>query len=164
MIKNIRFLLNSVRIFLLQPILCLCLFAGCIYLNFEHLGSVFRWNMSDSLPFSAFKSSPVKEIKKGMYVSIRHPKSNLNLAKQVVGSPGDKIQIIQNHVWVAGNDYGAILDKSRSGKPLKPISIQTIPQDHFFVHATHPESFDSRYEEFGLIHQNQIREILWPLF
>lgn len=98
-----------------------------------------------------------------MYVTIRHPLSKSKLAKQIVGVPGDLIRIDNGAFHVAGKKYGQILTHSRSGSPMTPINEGIIPEGYFFVYATHPQSFDSRYAEFGLVHLDQLVEELCPL-
>ena len=59
---------------------------------------------------------------------------------------------------------GVILKMSSSGKSYSPIQSGTIPEGYVYVCGSHPDSFDSRYAEFGLIRVENIREKLWPLF
>ena len=123
-----------------------------------------RINTSESLPFHAFASTPLKEIQRDLYVSLHHPLNSIKLAKKIVGIPGDEIKIDHQHVYLNGKNYGMILDKTRSGTSIHPISEGLIPEGFVFVHASHPQSFDSRYKEFGLIRVDQIIEVLWPIF
>ena len=44
-----------------------------------------------------------------------------------------------------------LLEKTSDGKPLTPISATSVPEGYVFVAGDHPNSFDSRYEEFGLV-------------
>lgn len=124
----------------------------------------FRLNSSNSLPFYLFKTSSLTNLEREMYVSFAHPYSYQDLFKQVVGLPGDPIVICDQHVFVNGNDYGYIYLRSPSGLKLSAISEKVIPEGYVFVHATHPESFDSRYAEFGLVAKAQLKERLWPIF
>ncbi|WP_068470631.1 S26 family signal peptidase [Candidatus Protochlamydia phocaeensis] len=127
-----------------------------------------RFNQSDSLPFYFFISAKIKnaedlKIEKGMYVSFRHSLSIVKVAKQIAGMPGEEITYKDGHIYIGDKDW-SVLDKTRSGIPLSPQTVERIPPDYFFVVATHPKSFDSRYDEFGLIKKDQIIEVLWPLF
>lgn len=124
----------------------------------------FRINISNSLPFYLFSTSALKSIEREMYASISHSLSCRDLFKQIVGLPGDQIAINHDRVFINGCDYGYIHPKSPSGLLLSPISEGIIPEGFVFVHATHPESFDSRYSEFGLVDIVQIKERLWPVF
>ena len=99
-----------------------------------------------------------------MYVSLSHPFSHQDLFKQIVGMPGDQIVIHHQRVFINGQDYGHIYDSSPSGLSLSPISEGIIPAGFFFVYATHSQSFDSRYAEFGLVAKEQLKENLWPIF
>lgn len=87
--------------------------------------------------------------------------------KRIVGLPGDQIirdniqphQLYQLTLKAQNGAYSLILPlltKTTEGQPLTPLSVSVIPKDHFFVMGDHPRSFDSRYEEFGLISKDKI--------
>lgn len=123
-----------------------------------------RINSTNSLPFYVFSTSHLDSIERGDYVSLIHHLSYQDLFKQVVGLPGDKILINDQQAFVNGINCGHIYPLSPSGKSLSPISDGIIPEGFIYVHATHPESFDSRYAEFGLVALDQLKEKLWPIF
>ena len=54
-------------------------------------------------------------------------------------------------------------EKTSDGKPLTPISATSISEGYVFVAGDHPNSFDSRYEEFGLVPIEKVwgKAILW---
>jgi conjugal transfer pilin signal peptidase TrbI len=123
-----------------------------------------RYTVSPSLPYKLFISRPSTQIHKNQYVTFEHPQSAILVAKQVIGVAGDHIAIHDQHLYVNEQDYGLILETSKSGLKLHPISDGEIPEGYLFAYAPHQESFDSRYQEFGLISTEQVREVLWPLF
>jgi len=49
-----------------------------------------------------------------------------------------------------------LLEKTSQGKPLTPLSAEIVPEGYVFVAGDNPNSFDSRYEEFGLVPQEKI--------
>jgi conjugal transfer pilin signal peptidase TrbI len=103
--------------------------------------------------------------KRGDMVSFDHPMFPAPIAKVVVGVAGDIVTIINGRVLVNGVDRGIVLDKSpRSGKPLTSIQPCVIPEGYVYVWAPHSESFDSRYQDMGLIHVSRIKERLWRVF
>lgn len=136
----------------------------CIPLAF--IGPLFgiRYTTSPSLPYKLFISRPVKHVNRNQYVAFEHPKTETLLAKQIIGVAGDEIAICDNRFYINAQDYGPILEKSTSGITLHPIAQAQIPDGYVFVYAPHEESFDSRYQEFGLVKMEQIQETLWPLF
>lgn len=124
-----------------------------------------RQNISESLPYTYFLSRNVKGIQRNQYVSFIHPHSHLLIAKRIIGIPGDQIAYRNCHIFLNDKNYGKVLPKSNNtGLPLNPISEGMIPEGFVFVHASHPESFDSRYHEFGLIPITALKETLWPIF
>lgn len=139
------------------------LFSALLWLG-EYSGYTIRLNQTYSLPFYVFTTKPFKKInlKKDIYISLSHPKTKGKLAKKIIGLPGDRIHFELGNFWINNQHYGC-LDYSEK-MHLSPIQAKTIPDGYVFVYATHPKSFDSRYEEFGLIAIDQIKELLCPLF
>lgn len=127
---------------------------------------IIRWNLSHSLPGRMFIGTTWDFTpKRGDIVSFDHPKFGAPIAKVVVGVAGDMVTIINGRVLVNGVDRGIVLDKSpRTGKPLTSIEPGIIPDGYVYVWAPHPESFDSRYAEIGLIHVSRIKERLRCVF
>ena len=84
-------------------------------------------------------------------------------AKKLIGLPGDLIEqthagIVISQIYPGRTQLKAplsptlpLLEKTKEGKPLTPISARRIPIGYVFVAGDHPRSFDSRYEEFGLV-------------
>lgn len=49
-----------------------------------------------------------------------------------------------------------LLKRTKYGDPLTPLRAERIPAGYVFVAGDHPRSFDSRYEEFGLVPLDKI--------
>lgn len=105
------------------------------------------------------------KIKRGDVVSIQgHTPQyvgNYIFTKRVIGLPGDYITRDKAHLTLkAQNGAFAIilplLNQTKEGKPLTPLSFEVVPQGYFFVTGDHLRSFDSRYEEFGLVKKENI--------
>lgn len=138
-------------------------FLGILYaVYWEEIG--LRINRSHSLHHSAYLSFPIKNLERGDYISFYHPNFNDKLAKRVTGISGDEIFIDNNHIYVNGVDCGEFKEKSTSGRYLTPLSRRIIPEGYVFVSGSNENSFDSRYEELGLVKISWIKETLWPLF
>lgn len=71
-------------------------------------------------------------------------------AKRILGLPGDRI-IRKKHSLKIGDQVLPLLTQTKEGQPLTPLSLKVVPQGYVFVVGDHPRSFDSRYEEFGLV-------------
>ena len=91
---------------------------------------------------------------RGDVIFIKNHKINTikqtHFAKRVLGLPGDLISRNKD-VLSIGSYRLPLLKHTKDGQPLTPLSISCVPQDHVFVAGDHPRSFDSRYEEFGLV-------------
>ena len=84
------------------------------------------------------------------------------LAKRVIGLPGDQIRHEKQFIKVVPQDgvlspgtlnssVLPLLKQTIKGELLTPLSFTTIPEGYVFVAGDCPRSFDSRYEEFGLV-------------
>lgn len=112
-------------------------------------------NQTPSLPYKVFFCINRLKPQKGDFVSIyNHPTAyfgNIPYTKRLVGLPGDSIHLHHAFVSVGFKPIGPLLENTRDGKPLHPLKKKTIPYGYVFVSADHSRSFDSRYEEFGLV-------------
>ena len=128
-------------------------------------------NQSNSLPFKVFlllkKAIPCK----GDYVAFTHhrfSRSHTNgpyLIKQVVGVTGDLVQQKNGEIFVGEKSVGVPLSHASDGTPLMPLRFKgLIPKERFFVMAPHERSFDSRYEEVGLVRHEGIAGVAMPIF
>ncbi len=123
-----------------------------------------RINATQSLPYKLFLSKPISKLKKGQYVLFTHSHTSVPLVKQVLGTYGDVVSVHEGHICINGIKLGRILEHSKSGRSFTPIAEAQVKEGYVFVYAPHEESFDSRYEEFGLVKEEQIQETLWPIF
>ena len=81
--------------------------------------------------------------------------------KRVIGLPGDQITKSKNGLTIKAKSGSftiiyPLLEKTKEDQPLTPLPFKTIPDNHLFVIGDHPRSFDSRYEEFGLVPMEKI--------
>ena len=123
------------------------------------------FNESDSLPGSVFLvragELPRCGAKSGEHVQIQMQSdarwyAGERLLKVAKGCPGDRVRIAGRKVyindWYAGDAVPALED----GTPMAMISAGVIPERHYYLWASHPSSFDSRYAEFGVVSDQQI--------
>ena len=72
--------------------------------------------------------------------------------KTVRGVPGERLGVDANRgVWIGGEYLGRAKPFALDGRALGAIEPMTIPPAHYFLHADHPDSHDSRYAEVGLV-------------
>ena len=77
--------------------------------------------------------------------------------KTVRGLPGARVTVDENRmVFVDGAALGRAKSISLTGRPLKAVQPGTIPSGHYFLHAAHKDSHDSRYAGIGLVPRARI--------
>ncbi|MDE0150493.1 MAG: S26 family signal peptidase [Rhodospirillaceae bacterium] len=77
--------------------------------------------------------------------------------KTVRGVPGMRIAIaIDRTVFLDGEPVGRAKAQALDGRPLEAIAPGIIPPGHYFLHADHRDSHDSRYAEIGLVPRGRI--------
>nr|WP_297529753.1 conjugative transfer signal peptidase TraF [uncultured Roseateles sp.] len=84
--------------------------------------------------------------------------------KRVRGLPGDVITVQGRTVLVNGEPMGLAKPFTHDRRPLTPIAPLVIPPGQFYVQGASADSFDSRYQESGLVAQGQIVARVHPLF
>ena len=85
--------------------------------------------------------------------------------KTVRGVPGMHIAVgIDRTVFLNGEPVGRAKSHALDGRPLQAIAPGTIPAGHYYLHADHADSHDSRYAEIGLVPRERIlgRAIAMP--
>lgn len=126
------------------------------------------FNKSDSLPHKIYFLVKTRNWQKGDLVAIQNFATdytkNQHFTKKIVGVAGDVVTIDGEHVLVNGIKHARLKEKTKSNKKLTPVVAQTIPQQYFFVVADHKDSFDSRYQEFGLVRENYIEGKVYPVW
>lgn len=121
---------------------------------------------SESLPHNIYlaymrKFTPERKD----YVLFKHQNIACPLIKQILGLEGDEIAVKENKVYLNGKFCRDVLEKSpKIGMLLIAIQTKAIPQGYIYVCGTHNHSFDSRYEEFGLIPIENLKALLWPIY
>ena len=91
--------------------------------------------------------------------------SEVPYLKTVRGVPGMRIEVGKDGtVFLNGVPAGRAKTHALDGRPLRAIAPGTIPPGHFYVHADHVDSHDSRYAEIGLVPRGRIlgRAIAMP--
>ena len=77
--------------------------------------------------------------------------------KTVRGVPGMRIEVDENGtVRLDGEPVGRAKAHALDGRPLAAIAPGVIPAGHFYLHADHRDSHDSRYAEIGLVPRGRI--------
>ncbi|MCY4583953.1 MAG: S26 family signal peptidase [Chloroflexi bacterium] len=77
--------------------------------------------------------------------------------KTVLGVPGMRVSVgTDRTVFLDGKPVGRAKVHALDGRPLAAIAPGVIPPGHFYVHADHVDSHDSRYAEIGLVPRARI--------
>ena len=102
------------------------------------------------------------------YPDLIQNKREIAFVKRIIGMPGDSLSRDKERLCVASlpqihkpdSPFFSprsriqslpLLDRTKDGRPLTPLKVDTVPPGYVFVAGDHVRSFDSRYEEFGLV-------------
>lgn len=123
-------------------------------------------NETPSLPHRFYVTLKGWPAGRGHLVSLtghtpRHEPPGRSYVKEVVGMPGDLIRWQGGQCWVAGTAVGRARPQRSEGTPLTPIRSQTIPVGYRFVRGWSADSYDSRYEDFGLVKEEHLQGRAW---
>ena len=139
----------------------------------NHLSLVY--SRTDSLPYRLFLNLKQVTPKRGQYTWFESPWYGGRVIKKVIGTAGDSLFYDkQGNLWIArlnirAPSQNALLKigkpktESKDGRVLTPIKPGTIPEGKVFVSGNHERSFDSRYEELGLIPEKDLQGCLLAL-
>lgn len=124
---------------------------------------------SPSLPWKVYLVLKGSSWKKGDIVTIKgHSSVYIEgaplLTKRVVGVEGERISFKANTLEINRRPIGSLLTHNSKGKPLHVFPSKRIPAGYVFVAGDDPRSFDSRYEEFGLVKIEHIAGRSLPLW
>lgn len=107
---------------------------------------------TDSHPKHYFLCILKLQAKLGDYVLLDSHWYGKKIIKQIIGIEGNKIWYDSDHcLWVNDKKIGLLKSISKNKRKLSPIPNQIIPKGYVFVYSSHESSFDSRYQELGLI-------------
>lgn len=116
------------------------------------------YSTTASLPHRTFLKLKQMSPQKGGYTCFESPWYGGNVVKKIVGVAGDSIVYdLEGNLWVKTLwvdqrlKVGTHKKKAKDGRSLTPIKPGIIPEGMVFVMGDHERSFDSRYEEMGLI-------------
>ena len=84
--------------------------------------------------------------------------------KKIRGVPGDRITVVERQVFINGAPVGLAKLVTFDHRPLHLVDAMVIPANTYYVQGTHPDSFDSRYRESGLVQADQMIAKVTPLF
>ena len=83
--------------------------------------------------------------------------SKVPYLKTVRGVPGMAVAVGKDGtVYLDGEPVGRSKAHALDGRALAAIASGTIPPGHFYLHADHADSHDSRYAEIGLVPRGRI--------
>ncbi len=120
---------------------------------------------TDSLPYHFFLHLPRIKPQKEDYTMVDSAWYQRKIIKKIIGVAGDSICLQSNgQVFVNKLKVGLPVTIASDGRKLKAIQAQVIPKGYVFLYGTHPKSFDSRYEELGLIPLSSLNGLVVPLY
>ena len=98
------------------------------------------------------------------YTAVFNPWYGQKVIKQILGIDGDRIWYDSKGVlYVNEQMVGIPQTRATDGRRLTSIDAQTIASGLVFLYAKHAQSFDSRYQEFGLVAIAELEGRVIPL-
>ena len=77
--------------------------------------------------------------------------------KTVRGVPGMRVTVGEDRtVFLDGVAAGRAKTHALDGRPLAAVASGIVPPGHYYLHADHVDSHDSRYAEIGLVPRERI--------
>lgn len=119
---------------------------------------------TNSLPQHYFLQLRHLEPRRNDYTVIFSPWYGQKVVKQILGISGDRVWYdSKGALFINEQMVGVPRMRATDGRRLTPIDAQTIAKGFVFLYATHPQSFDSRYQEFGLVATSSLGGRVIPL-
>lgn len=143
--------------------------AGALWVASAWFGVGITENLTTSLDGSVYVYRQGMPFGRGDLVAYRwhggatYPAGTIFI-KQVVGLPGDRIEVRDGAFWVGDHYVGAAKPFSKAGVPLTPAPEGVVPPGAYFVATPSPDSLDSRYALSGNIPQSAIIGRAYALF
>ena len=109
---------------------------------------------TDSLPQRYFVQLPNIKPQKGDLTVVYNGFYKGKIIKRIIGVAGDQISTDgHGNIFINQQKIGRAHEHTnmQSGLTLTTIKPQVIPSGKVFLHSPHPRSFDSRYQEVGLV-------------
>ena len=79
------------------------------------------------------------------------------MIKLIHGYPGDTISLVGQTVYLNNIKVAEAMQRTTNRQyDLYAIDAGAIPDKHFYLAASHPRSYDSRYRSFGLRHADEL--------
>ena len=129
-------------------------------------------NYTKSLHYRLFVvvKHPPATLKNGDFVYLKFPGHTFfspeDLFMKVVrGVPGDELITKGREIYLNGAIIARAKEKSRLGDPLSPLHFSgKIPEGKLFLLGEQNDSYDSRYEDIGLVDSKLILGTGYPIF
>lgn len=124
--------------------------------------------VTDSVPYHFFWLKKRILPHKGDWASFVAPENgaypeSTHFTKQMVGAAGDAITFEGRELLINGQYTAYAKRRSKTGESLHLSQPGILPAGYYFAHAPHQDSFDSRYQNIGWIHESQILGTAVPL-
>ena len=129
----------------------------------------FAWNKTNSLPQKLFVIKTGALPAKNDYVLFYAPPTSTlkqadTIIKKVIGVCGNIVTKEEQVFYIDGKKIAVAKTHSLKGRPLQTSTVGMIPKGKYFVWTPHIDSYDSRYDEIGLIDERTIIGVAYPLF
>ena len=140
-------------------------FFGSIFLVFIVSQNLrFLISETDSLAWHYFIQVQLLPPKLNNYTAVWSDWYRGLIIKKIIGVAGDQIWFDDDQIFVNDLKIGNCKNIATDGRILHPIKAQIIPNGYVFLASFHPQSFDSRYQELGLVAIDKLTGRVFGLF
>lgn len=138
-----------------KAILAGCLSFMSIFVIKDHVAIIH--STTNSLPYSTFLMLKTLPPCKGDYTCLESAWYGCRVIKEVIGVSGDVVTYDYSGFLSVGDVViGKPHPQASNGRPLTPVQSGVIPEGYVFLRGSHDRSFDSRYQEMGLVHKRKL--------
>lgn len=142
---------------------------GAVVIYAIHSNYEFAYNLTPSLPYTAFFIKKGEPVGRGDLVAFKwrgglgYERGSL-IIKKVAAAGGDVVVRTGREFSVNGDVVAKALERTRTGQPVQAAAGGQVPQGQLFVVATNPISLDSRYAKFGNVNQSEVIGRAYPIW
>lgn len=148
--------------------ICIAFAILCLGIGYFLSNYLIIINVTESLPNFAFiVHKGQKPQYYGQIIAFKvNPKNyygEVNFIKKLAGLPNDVVTVQNRFFYINGKFIAYAKEKAKNNRVLALGASGKIPAHKYFLFSEHPDSYDSRYEDIGLVDDDSIIGTATPI-